>query len=60
MLQQASMVRVTEQRGLTVSIGVGSYAAGETLAHFVARVDGALYQAKDAGRNRYRWSPPPP
>ncbi len=60
LLQQASMVRITEQRGLTVSIGVGIYAAGETLAHFVARVDGALYQAKGAGRNHYRWSPPPP
>ncbi|SPW33116.1 Probable diguanylate cyclase AdrA [Edwardsiella tarda] len=59
LLQQASIVRITEQRGLTVSIGVGIYAAGETLAYFVARVDGALYQAKGAGRNHYRWSPPP-
>ncbi|SPW33091.1 Probable diguanylate cyclase AdrA [Edwardsiella tarda] len=59
LLQQASRVRITEQRGLTVSIGVGIYAAGETLAHFVARVDGALYQAKGAGRNHYRWSSAP-
>jgi len=37
---------------LTVSIGVSRYEPGESLLHFVARADQALYAAKRDGRNR--------
>jgi diguanylate cyclase len=37
---------------LTVSIGVTQYRPGETIAHTFARADGALYKAKQFGRNR--------
>ncbi len=37
---------------LTVSIGVTQYRPGETIAHTFARADGALYKAKQLGRNR--------
>jgi diguanylate cyclase (GGDEF)-like protein len=39
----------------TVSVGVATLAPGETsFGALLARADGALYQAKDAGRNRVR------
>ena len=37
---------------ITVSIGVGLYAVGETSAALFTRADAALYQAKNEGRNR--------
>ncbi|HEV3175575.1 MAG TPA: GGDEF domain-containing protein [Stellaceae bacterium] len=37
---------------LTVSIGVSRFEPGESLSHFVARADQALYAAKRDGRNR--------
>jgi diguanylate cyclase (GGDEF)-like protein len=40
----------------TVSIGIGEYQPGETVAQIVARADAALYQAKKAGRNRIEFA----
>jgi diguanylate cyclase len=37
---------------LTVSVGVAQYRPGETIAQTFARADGALYKAKQVGRNR--------
>jgi diguanylate cyclase len=37
---------------LTVSIGVAQYRPGETIVQTFARADGALYKAKQLGRNR--------
>ncbi len=38
--------------GITVSIGVADYCAGESAVDFVERADQALYAAKQQGRNR--------
>lgn len=38
--------------GLTVSIGIAELAPGDTAASWLARSDRALYQAKNAGRDR--------
>jgi diguanylate cyclase len=38
--------------GVTVSVGVAQFVAGETLADLFARCDRALYAAKRTGRNR--------
>jgi len=40
------------ERRITISIGVATYAPGEEVATLLARADKALYQAKNAGRNR--------
>ncbi len=37
---------------VNISIGVSRYADGEDAGKFIKRVDGALYKAKQAGRNR--------
>ena len=37
---------------ITISAGVAEYRIGEALSSFVQRADAALYNAKDAGRNR--------
>jgi diguanylate cyclase (GGDEF)-like protein len=42
----------TRRLEVTVSVGVTSRAAGDSVALAVARADRALYAAKDAGRNR--------
>lgn len=46
--------------GYTVSIGVATLAAGETVAGLMARADAALYAAKAGGRNRVISAPLPP
>ncbi len=38
--------------GATISIGVVQYREGDTVSSLVQRADEALYEAKDAGRNR--------
>ena len=37
---------------ITVSIGVIQYRRGETITEFVKRVDGKMYEAKQAGKNQ--------
>jgi len=37
---------------VTASLGVAQFEAGESIDDFFGRADGALYRAKDAGRNR--------
>ncbi|HMY06087.1 MAG TPA: GGDEF domain-containing protein [Accumulibacter sp.] len=44
--------------GITVSIGVADYNAGETVHDFVERADRALYTAKVQGRNRVAMAQP--
>ncbi len=41
-----------ESIGVTVSIGVGAYLPGESQESWIERVDRAMYQAKQSGRNR--------
>jgi len=41
----------TEGKGITVSLGIGAYEAKETADQFVARVDKALLNAKNKGKN---------
>lgn len=43
---------VAEGLRVTVSAGVAGYRRGETLAQLLARADGALYKAKNSGRDR--------
>jgi len=40
------------ERRVTVSAGVATYVRGEDIGALLARADKALYQAKNAGRNR--------
>ena len=40
------------ERRITISIGVATYEGGEEVSTLLARADQALYQAKNAGRNR--------
>jgi diguanylate cyclase (GGDEF)-like protein len=39
-------------RQITISLGVATWRQGESADRLVARADGALYEAKNAGRNR--------
>lgn len=39
-------------RPITISVGAALYRAGETAAQWLARADGAMYEAKRQGRNR--------
>ena len=38
--------------GVTVSVGAARYSAGESQESWIERVDRAMYQAKQSGRNR--------
>lgn len=44
---------------VTISVGVAEWQQGENLDSFIARVDEALYRAKEGGRNRVVQSPAP-
>ena len=41
-----------ELHQVSVSIGIAEYRQGETISSLIGRADGALYGAKNAGRNR--------
>jgi diguanylate cyclase (GGDEF)-like protein len=41
-----------ENNGLTISIGVTQYRQEEKISSFVQRADQAMYQSKQAGRNK--------
>jgi len=43
---------------VTISLGVATYQAGETLEQLERRVDEAMYRAKRGGRNRVEVDPP--
>ncbi len=43
---------------ITCSFGVTQYASGESAADFISRADGALYRAKNDGRNNVKLAPP--
>jgi len=43
---------------VTVSLGVAQWQAGELADALLRRVDGAMYAAKQAGRNRVELAPP--
>lgn len=54
-VQGQKLRRTDNQRslgGVTLSLGVACFRAGETADAFVARADAALYQSKRLGRNR--------
>ncbi|MGH8689989.1 MAG: GGDEF domain-containing protein, partial [Burkholderiales bacterium] len=40
------------ERRVTITVGVATHAKGEDVAALLARADQALYQGKNAGRNR--------
>ena len=44
--------RFSEVQSVSVSVGVSSFVAGDTLATLLKRADQALYRAKENGRNR--------
>jgi len=48
-----------DETGVTVSVGYGQYARGEGRDAFLGRLDGALYAAKEAGRDRVCLAPTP-
>lgn len=47
-----SRTATNDGHGVTASIGCGEYVRGEARDAFLRRLDGALYAAKDAGRDR--------
>ena len=53
--------RFNKTRPLTISVGMTQAvpAAGDDVERLIARADEALYEAKEAGRNRVIVSPPP-
>nr|WP_237332802.1 GGDEF domain-containing protein [Zobellella iuensis] len=56
--QLASVARLRWPFGpVTVSIGLAQCAPGDTQSSLFSRADGALYRAKEAGRNRIKVSP---
>jgi diguanylate cyclase (GGDEF)-like protein len=51
-MEELRMTCAAESFGVTVSIGVACYQTGESQESWIERVDRAMYQAKQAGRNR--------
>ena len=63
-LAERIRLKVSEYRdatfgGLTLSLGLATFAADEPRKRLVARADAALYDAKHAGRNRISVAAPP-
>lgn len=58
-LHECHTIRISAQQHLTVSIGAGTRHSGETVERLMKRVDEALYQAKEAGRNQLMWAAEP-
>ncbi len=50
--KQMEAENTIENKAVTISFGVTEYHPGEAIDPFLARADKALYQAKEAGRNR--------
>jgi diguanylate cyclase (GGDEF)-like protein len=48
---------ISSELSITMSAGIASHRKGETIEQLLHRVDSALYQAKDAGRNTIIASP---
>ena len=47
------LVKRFPERALTISLGVASFQPGmHSISELIKKADDALYQAKDAGRNR--------
>ena len=44
--------RITDRPAVTVSIGAAQYDTADSLEYLLSRADGALYKAKEEGRNR--------
>ena len=51
-IEKLAFPDISNELGLTVSIGVAEFRTGESIAQTVARADEALYLAKSSGRNR--------
>ena len=51
-IEKLAFPDISFELGVTVSIGVAEFLAGESIAQTVARADEALYLAKSSGRNR--------
>ncbi|HEU4376139.1 MAG TPA: bifunctional diguanylate cyclase/phosphodiesterase [Telluria sp.] len=51
-IEKLAFPAISPDLGVTVSIGVAEFRAGESIAQTVARADEALYLAKSSGRNR--------
>jgi diguanylate cyclase (GGDEF)-like protein len=51
-IQKLGFPDISEDLGVTVSIGVAEFRTGESIGQTVARADEALYMAKASGRNR--------
>ena len=51
-VQKISIDHQGQDFGLTVSIGLSHYQENDTLDTLMQRADGALYQAKESGRNK--------
>ncbi len=57
--QKVSQMNVSSVEGITLSAGVAELQADESTSKWIHRADEALYEAKEAGRNRVRSSNPP-
>ena len=51
-MQEAEFQYGEESFGITVSVGVAQYNPGESPDRWINRADGAMYQAKQRGRNQ--------
>lgn len=57
--QAIAQAEFPRDASITISVGVASYARGDTVNSILKRADAALYGAKRGGRNRVERSSPP-